>query len=148
MQINECKIKSYIGNHRIHYSNLLFFIQTILHNSSKNASYNSSLWAQTNSAGFYFSILSYNNCLIFLSYSVSQGKLEQIHLTFSCCKGLPRFQAHIPGGLVFFSYTFILVRQEVFFPEWRPRGTGLQLSNTLGGLEKALFKSQKQQRRP
>lgn len=71
-----------------------FFIETTLHNSSQNASHHSSLGTEPNSAGFQFSILSHN-CLIFLSNSISQDKPEQMYLTFSRCKGLSRFQAHI-----------------------------------------------------
>lgn len=78
----------------------LFFIQTTLHNSSKNASHHSSLGTEPNSAGFHFFILSHN-CLIFLSNSISQDKPEQMYLTFSRCKGLSRFQAHIPENWYF-----------------------------------------------
>lgn len=77
-----------------------FFIQTTLHNSSKNASHHSSLGIEPNSAGFHFFILSHN-CLIFLSNSISQDKPEQMYLTFSHCKGLSRFQAHIPEDWYF-----------------------------------------------
>lgn len=47
-------------------------------------------------------------------------------------------------GLVFRFYTFILVWQQVSFPERNPHGTGL----TPAWLQKVLSKSQKQQRSP
>lgn len=100
-----------------------FFIQTTLHNSSKNASHHSSWETEPNSAGFHSSVLSHN-CLIFLSNSISQDKLEQMYLTFSHCKGLSRFQAHIPEEWYFSFTPSSWLWQEVSFPERSPHGTG------------------------